>query len=383
MTQAYPTSKRMPGAPANVPAQARPQPQPKPGAPDPRAAAQPGEPEWEQETPSMPFWLEAAFPWMVSFTLHLGILLLVVALFYFGSKRGAGTNDDSDPIVIPSGAPTEIESDTPAGKPNPGMNDPTRDAAQNKFKEITDSDGWAQNQADTPSAGVFAGSEGAVVDVIGLGTGGSVGVGTGGNGTGEGGKLAKYGIPGGGSGPGPKGLFGVGGTAANRIVYVLDHSGSMIDSFDFLRQEVKDKLQRLTPAQRFAVIMFSEDVDAVFPKDATALVAGTPSVKRDLVNFVDNTRAAGKNDDVFDPFAAALQKAFALHPQVIYFLTDGNFDPRVVGEVKRLNTIEGMKVHVYTIAFIRVTKEAEEDLKTIAMENGGKFKYVKEKDLGQ
>jgi hypothetical protein len=264
------------------------------------------------------------------------------------------------------------------------MNDPTREAAQNKFDQIKDTDGWAQNQSDTPSAGVFAGSEGAMTDVIGLGTGGTIGTGTGGNGTGEGGKLARYGMPGGGSGPGPKGLFGLGGgAAANKIVYVLDHSGSMIDTFDFLRVEVKDKLGKLTPAQRFSVVMFSEEVDAVFPKDATALVSATPTVKRDLVTFVDNVRAAGKNDDLYEPFAKSMQKAFSMQPQVIYFLTDGNFDPKIVDEVKRLNTAAGGKVRVYTIAFIKVSKEAEESLKTIALDNGGKFKYVQEKDLGR
>jgi hypothetical protein len=371
----------MPPAHPRQAMQPQPQPQVAPGGEG--IAAQPGEAGWMPDEPMMPFWLEVAFPWMVSFMLHLGILILLVFMMIMFSRKGHRDGEDNDPIVIPTGAPAEIESDRPAGRPNPGMNDPTREAAQNKFKEITDTDGWAQNQSDTPSAGMFAGSEGALTDVIGLGTGGTVGVGSGGNGTGDGGKLARYGMPGGGSGPGPKGLFGVGGTAANRIVYVLDHSGSMIDTFDFLRAEVKDKLQKLTPAQRFSVIMFSEEVDQVFPKDATALVSASPMVKKDLVNFVDNVRAAGKNDDLYDPFAKAMQKAFAMQPQIIYFLTDGNFDPKVADEVKRLNTAGGGKVRVYTIAFIKVSKEAEESLKTIALDNGGKFKYVQEKDLGR
>jgi hypothetical protein len=162
---------------------------------------------------------------------------------------------------------------------------------------------------------------------------------------------------------------------------VLDHSGSMIDTFDFLREEVKKSLNGLTPMQAFSVVMFSEKVDEVFPKDATRLVNATPDVKRGLQDFVDNVRAAGKNDDLFDPFADGLRKAFAMKPQIIYFLTDGNFDPRVVDEAKRLNTI---KCKINTIAFIKVSKEAETALQAIAADsNGGRFKFVTEKDLGK
>jgi hypothetical protein len=339
---------------------------------------QPGDPGWLPEEPAMPLWLEATFPWMVSFTLHLGILLLVIAMFYFGAKKKVN-DDEGKEVIIPNGAPTELDDGKPPGSPNPGVANDTTEAAQDKFKEA--SDGWAETPSDDNKNSAFSGSEGDLTNIIGRGVGGSVGAGVGGIGTGDGGKLAPYGIRGGGNGPGPKGMFGHGTMSAARIVYVLDHSGSMIDTFDFLREEVKKSLNGLTPMQAFSVVMFSEKVDEVFPKDGAHLVNATPDVKRDLQNFVDNVRAAGKNDDLFDPFADGLRKAFAMKPQIIYFLTDGNFDPRVVDEAKRLNT---GKVKINTIAFIKVSKEAEQSLQTIAADsNGGKFKFVTEKDLGK
>jgi hypothetical protein len=176
-------------------------------------------------------------------------------------------------------------------------------------------------------------------------------------------------------------LFGLTAEKAERVVFVLDHSGSMIDTFDFLRAEAKKQVNKFTPTQKFSVILFSEEVDAIFPKNATAPTFATPTVKKEFATFIDSIRAAGINDDLYDPFAKAMVKAFALQPQVIYLLTDGNFDPGLVGAVKKLNATG--KVRVYTIAFIKVSKEAEEALQKIAADNGGKFKYVQEKDLGK
>ena len=343
--------------------------------------AHPGEAGWVPEESSMPPWLETAFPWMVSFTLHLGLLLLLVALFYFGKK--AINQDDKEPIIIPTAMADPVGDGRPGGNPNPGAGDPSREAAQDKFKEITKNDGWAQTPGDLNMASNMAGADGEAVDMIGLGTGGSVGRGAGGNGTGEGGPVAMYGTPGGGSGGGPKSsFFGTGGGGATKIVYVLDHSGSMLDSFDFLRQEVNNSVRKMIPAQRFSVIMYSETVDQTFPKDGTQLIPAVGDTKRELDNWLSSVKAQGENDDLLDPFVAAMKRAMAMspQPQVVYLLTDGNFDPRLVDEIRKMNP--NKKVRINTIAFVKITREAEENLKKIAHENGGKYKFVAEKDLG-
>jgi hypothetical protein len=176
-------------------------------------------------------------------------------------------------------------------------------------------------------------------------------------------------------------LYGVRTGSTARVVFVIDHSGSMIDTYDFLREELKKQVAKLNANQQFAVIMYSEKVDEVFPKDGAQLVAASPENKRMLNNFVDNVRAAGKNDESLEPPAAALKQAIALKPQTIYFLCDTSFDPKLVNAVKDLN--KDAKAIINTIAFIKVSKEAEEGLKKIADDNGGQFKYVKANDLGK
>src|SRR5262249_6216663 len=151
-------------------------------------------------------------------------------------------------------------------------------------------------------------------------------------------------------------------------------TGSMIDTFDFLRDEIKTSVGRLAPSQKFAVIMFSEKVDAVFPKPAAGgtlaaaatgpataeadpgLAASTPENKLEFVHFMNNLRAEGKNAGKDEPFTDAFKKAFALKAQTIHFLTDNSFDPKLLDTIKELNKAAGGKVRINTIAFIHVSK---------------------------
>jgi hypothetical protein len=101
----------------------------------------------------------------------------------------------------------------------------------------------------------------------------------------------------------------------------------------------------------------------------------------DYFNFFidEEIRAAGKNDDLYDPFADAIKAAFKYNPTAIFFITDGNFDPRIVDDIKTLNA--NKKIRINTIAIVKTNKEAEQSLNAIATDNGGQYKLVTEKEL--
>ena len=174
-------------------------------------------------------------------------------------------------------------------------------------------------------------------------------------------------------------FFGVETEGVGRVVYVVDHSGSMLDSFGFCRRGLLNSITGLGPAQRFAVVAFSETVVG-YPINGKWSAAGQQAAQ-DFETWILEVKAQGENDDVLDPFASAFKRAMAMQPlpEVVYFMTDGNFAPRLVGEVAKLNA--GKKVIIHTIALVKITREAEENLKKIAKENGGTFKVVAEKDL--
>lgn len=352
-------------------------------------AAQP-EPQVEGEQPAgeeevqtgsgMPPWLEIAFPWMVSTMLHLGIFLVAAFIFYAGQKAMEAAQD-KEQIIIPQAFTDPSLGDKPGGVPNPGTGgDPSRDAAQDKLKDVLKSDGWAQKESENNVSSML---EGSTADndalFIAAGSGGSVGKGSGGVGRGEGGPIAPYGTPGGGTGAGPKSNFYGNGGNATRIVYIIDHSGSLLDNFDFLREEVKKSVGNLVPLQFFNVVMVSEEAHTVLP--AGQLVRANVESKKEFNAKVAEYRAQGSNDDLLLPFQQAFEEAFKAKPQLIYFLTDGHFDPKLMEVVDKLN--KDRKVHINTLAFVNKEPSYEEQLQIMAKKNGGSYKFVSERDLGR
>ena len=238
--------------------------------------------------------------------------------------------------------------------------------------------GRRRAKSDDNVASMLEGDKGDnAVDMIANGTGGSIGKGQGGNGKGTGGVLAAYGTPGGGNGIGVK--FFDTRTAAKKIVYILDHSGSMLDNFDYLRQEAIRSVNGMLPVQSFNTVMVSEQASYIFP----TLERMTPENKKDFAAKLNTYRAQGMNDDLLAPFQEAFEKAFAMQPEVIYFETDGHFDPRLMDVVTSLNKKMGMKVRVNCLAFVNHDPSYEDQLKEMAKKNGGAYKFISEKDLGK
>jgi len=171
-----------------------------------------------------------------------------------------------------------------------------------------------------------------------------------------------------GSGGGPRG-----GGYARRVVYILDTSGSMMDNFDFVRVECKRAVGSMIPLQSAAVISLGETSTVVVP-----MTRVSTETKREINTRVEVMAARGENDDQLEPFEAAFKLAFGYKPDLIYFLTDGHFDGRLLGRVKAMNA---GSARIVTLAFVKHEPEYEKDLKQMAAENNGMFKFIAERDL--
>jgi hypothetical protein len=323
----------------------------------------------------IPAWVDAAFPWVASATLHLGILLIVIFVAFFVIQK---VSDQQDlPIIVPNSFDDPAYSEHPGGIPNPGLGtDPTRESAQDRLKEIARSQGWSQTESqdvngllggqsgDMEAAGIYGGMGGSLGAAIGSGAGT--------------GRVAPFGTPGGGGGIGPKSSFyGTGGNAT-RIVYVLDHSGSMVENFEFLKREAVRSVNALVPLQSFAVVMVSDKVTLVGPAQ---LQRAMPESKKAFSEAVLKELAQGQNDDLLDPFQQAFERAFAMKPQLIFFLTDGRFGEGLLKAVATLNREK--KVHINTIAFVTEEPSYKGQLEQLARENGGMYKFIPERELGR
>lgn len=354
--------------------------------------------------PEMNFWqhpfVQQVLPFLTSLVLHVSLILLGWLTFKAAGEIIAAANkDDADKEQVIKEQVTPVEADMSqfADMPQtnlrgfPGLgNDPTRRAEQNKFPDVPpDSKGTAEK----PGTNLIPqmGGDGGASDtsgVIGIGgtgglrPGGGVARGGAGDGDGSGKNLAPFGNPGGGGGT-PVKFIGSHGGAAKRIAYVCDASGSMMTMFDDLRGQIQLSVGNLTPVQSFDVIFFQDQGCGAL--DKTSLVIANPENKRKAEKFMqDVTPRSGTNP------IPALELAASLKPELIYLLTDGDFEgPGNDAVIKYCKEkFSDGRTKINTIAFVgKEYKDNPQDLEfvkaleTIAKNSGGKFKHVGEEEM--
>jgi uncharacterized protein with von Willebrand factor type A (vWA) domain len=185
-----------------------------------------------------------------------------------------------------------------------------------------------------------------------------------------GGDFSRYGLTAG-AGDAPE-FFGLGGSArgARCIVYVVDRSGSMLATFADVAAELKRSVFALRRSQKFHVIFFNTGQPLQMPPRRP--VSAITARKEQLAEFVDTVEPRGSTDP-----GPAMRAAFMAEPDVIYFLTDGEFDRILLQKLDRWN--RDRRVRIFTIAYFDQTGAAL--LEEIAREHGGEFKFVTEHDL--
>jgi hypothetical protein len=166
-------------------------------------------------------------------------------------------------------------------------------------------------------------------------------------------------------------FFGV-RQAAGKVVYVVDRSGSMTDSIDALKSALVRSIAGLKPTVQFHVIFYSSGPPVEMPPGN--LVPATVTNKQKAGEFIKGVVAMGETDP-----SKAFERALECRPDVIFFLTDGEFEPANIALVKRLNV--GGKTVVHTFCFLY--KTGEDLLKKIASENGGIYTFITDADVSK
>ncbi len=301
-------------------------------------------------------------PWMISLLLHAG-LLVILAFFTMVVFTKSGPAE----ITIPD---AEL-SDTPGGSINPGPQGNPLLPPQSLNPQVQE--GWAQRDATLKISDYGARTEGEGSSEVSL-----YGIGGSGGGGGAVGGADAFGLnSGGGSGAGPRsGFMGVGGNAYH-IVYVVDRSGSMLETLDEVKLEMLNSISKLNPQQTFHVIFFALGTPQENPP--RKLVYASEEYKRQAAAYLRTIQPQGLTDPI-----PALQRAFEVlkqapndkHGKLIYLLTDGDFpdNERVLAEIRRLNADKSVSIN--TILHHHRDEQFMEVLKRIASENNGRFKFV-------
>ncbi len=165
-------------------------------------------------------------------------------------------------------------------------------------------------------------------------------------------------------------------TGAKFILFVIDRSGSMVDTFEDVKNELTSVISRLEPNQQFHVILLGEG-QKVIENTPRNFVPASAAQKDGFVDFLETVRATGATNPL-----PALTRAFDLLDKagpggkVLYLLTDGAFPDNsgVAALVKARNADK--KVRINTILYGSQSMEAQNLLERIAESSGGSYKYT-------
>lgn len=287
--------------------------------------------------------LASTMPWVISLLFHIGLFLVMFFVVFMVVKQ-----QESEDIIVPDA----VMSDNPGGVMNPRQTKTrTRNKSQTKRKKFRRKTKVSVDSGKTSKALSILSPGGSA------GSASDMGMRTSGGGT-------------------KSSFFGSGGNAHN-VVYVIDRSGSMSDTFDLVRQEILRSIGRLKAKQTFHIILFStgDDLRENKPK---RLVAADIKNKRQAARFMKTISPEGSPTNPIP----ALRKAFNVlagakkRGKLIYMLTDGDFfnNDKVVREIGRIN--KSKKVLINTFLFCVRAESAVNVLTTIARQNGGRFKFV-------
>ena len=176
--------------------------------------------------------------------------------------------------------------------------------------------------------------------------------------------------------------------SAKRIAYVIDASGSLLDSMPFVIENLKKSIRGLKSHQSFTVIFSQGDKAIEVPPQG--MRQANVDHKRQALDWIDmgsgNVVPKGRSKPI-----VAIKAALRYKPEAIFLLSDnitgqGQFETnqkRLLSDVLKANTV---KTRINTIQFLYpdplVSIGLKPTLEVISSETGGKYKFIDGHELG-
>ncbi|MBL0922173.1 MAG: hypothetical protein IBJ10_08615, partial [Phycisphaerales bacterium] len=124
----------------------------------------------------------------------------------------------------------------------------------------------------------------------------------------------------------PPEFFGARGEReAEKIVYVVDASGSMVSAFASVARELRRSIDGLGSGQWFQVVLFNESAietpRGLWGVAEGSLIRATPENRRAVFRWLENVRPERRSDPL-----PALERAMAFRPDLVFLLSKGILD---------------------------------------------------------
>ncbi len=169
---------------------------------------------------------------------------------------------------------------------------------------------------------------------------------------------------------GKVGFFGT-SAVGDSFVFIVDSSGSMTGArFERAKRELRRSIKRLKSNQKFHVVFFNSETIPMFePGPRAELVTATRVNLNKASRWIDRQLPTSTTDP-----EGAIRLALSFRPQVIFLLSDGEFDEPRRARQAAIDENGSSGTTIHTIAFM--SRDGEETLKRIAEEHGGTFRFV-------
>ncbi|HEX7009076.1 MAG TPA: hypothetical protein VF184_03785 [Phycisphaeraceae bacterium] len=303
-----------------------------------------------------------AAPWLASVTFHATLVLLAATLVWSTASRLRQTVVPVVQLGEPAAFPLEVHT-SPLTPPD----EPLRTSEPAPLEAPTATPAVNPSPAD-PTADPLIGVQGASPAATPFAT--------------PVGRSARY----------PTQFFGVRGNA-RRVVFLVDASGSLVDTFPYVLRELGQTIAQLSQRQHFTVIFFRGDnasSEPLLEPPPAGLKPATAAVKRDVLAWLDpaapRVEPAGRTDPL-----PALERALSYQPQLIFLLSDNITGPyatpasqqALIQAIERLNRIGAA---INTIQFLypdpMVYRGGQPTLKLISEKFGGVYRFISAAELG-
>jgi hypothetical protein len=157
------------------------------------------------------------------------------------------------------------------------------------------------------------------------------------------------------------------------VVYVIDRSVSMgpDDKLAVACQELLASLRRLPPSTHFQVIAYNLEAEPLVLNGQAGFLRADSATVEQVARLLEHLPPAGGTNH-----GQALRRGLALHPEVLYFVTDADeLSSEDIQAAGRLN--QGQTI-IHTIELTRRRSRREDSsLALLANRNGGTFRQVK------
>ena len=178
-------------------------------------------------------------------------------------------------------------------------------------------------------------------------------------------------------------FFGLGGNART-IVFVVDASGSLIDTLPLVLKELQSSIRMLSDKQNFTVIFFQGE--RVIEVPPVGLKQATVKLKRDVIRWVDPSEKNISPEQQTNP-VGAIKKALKYEPDLVYLLSDnitghGQYEVDQARLLRSIKMANKGKAVINTIQFLYedplVKQGQKSTLRMIADQTKGDYRFIRE-----